>query len=1308
MLTKLATFEGISKRGEPLVHLFTSGSSFEKTAGVLMPEISQWASSYTPEEDKIAVLVNAMGASEYWGQNVNGDIFPETALIHDCGNHKDSHPIDDFTHKTIPPYGYKTFLQALPFVHHRNKDPNRAFGKVVMSCWNPKMHRVELIVVLDKRAALQNGAQSVIDRILAGEFPDVSMGCKVPYDICAVCGHKSKTRDDYCACIRHIGMGKILDDGRRIGVINTYPRFFDISFVFIGADKTAKMMCKLSSAGLYLPQSLLDADEIYKTACGTKDCRDCIGGCKVKAAGILGNAATSGLAGGALGALTGAAISSNDQRGHGALAGGIAGATAGAGFNAGWGLRTKQVLNKIEAAKKEYGRLNDLVDASFRNYDKVVDKTNVLRKLRDSHIPTTAGSPIDILKAREKMRAVQFDIDHLKDIRDSIAKQRSNFMGLRHSAGDAVKWDDLPSKEVGTAAGALSGIPAGFAGQRFTSGSTQDLDKNATVPVGAILQSELAQAEAAKTLPEPMKPAARLLRRIRQAVSDVVIGPDKSKAAAVEPFEEGKVTPATTEFKVTDDARKNVFKRFPEMAESDTLLLGRADDQESAPAVTDGVLSSNLDGTVEKTKQADEPDEMIRSGIIGGLSTAAGEGLMAFLQNSRKFDKSVLNTIGRTGVIGAVGGLTAASLNRAMKKTHHHHQHHEKLSSEQPSFAGLKALMRAVGAPIEQYDLEQVSLGFPVEMEHANTGKSYTSAVTGGRHDVWLKVIKIVLAHLDEIPDYYTRLKKMEEGATKKASVNIEPPPSPNREKHPFVGTIHFKGFTIYVENLPGTMREGVNKKTGKKWSSKMYFPYGEFSKTKGMDGDKLDVFVGPNESAENVHIVHQNKEDGTYDEDKVMLGFKTPEEAKAAYLVHYDSPKYFRSITTMAFSLFKKAMLGGEMDNQKVAMKDVLEKVAADMQLEDLFNSASTPNSRRRERTWRDKSTGKEVTVIGPDMSKMASAVQVPSALQLLKIGEDKLADLAKWSDIVKEIGPEKAVGKVSPLVSKSEEELPKGVLHELGKHDSLESALTTPSLMGMVLKPEEFQRIILEHMGHDDLADKLEEAGATFKPTEGETAPCKPLDSKQLDPELLKQLLPFLEDKSYFGPVIRRRIIRISIMGPKEHEKSTEVNSPLLSKVSSAYNWYRREQMKLAADAMTVVPEIPELHAGIYRLDDHGIFKGAAGSWVNASNDIMSTLKGASPKTLAIIIGSVPLALMYSAHLRGEKQDGKDLGPLRTLLANHPWLTSAGLAVSLKKIMSTPQGQQAADELFSAAQRVWYGKNGPEVTGLVNKARA
>ena len=186
----------------------------------------------TVEEDS-SYVVNGVVVHN---SNINSDFFPWNALAHEG---------DD--------YGYKTFLKAHAFSHHKNKDPERAFGIPIASLLNPRMKRVELIIKLDREKAKLEDADGIINRIDAGEFPDCSMGCKVPFDICSICGNHSKTKDDYCACMRPgpedkdaLGPNKILPDGRRVCVINTLPRFFDISFVFIGADKTAKVMAKLA------------------------------------------------------------------------------------------------------------------------------------------------------------------------------------------------------------------------------------------------------------------------------------------------------------------------------------------------------------------------------------------------------------------------------------------------------------------------------------------------------------------------------------------------------------------------------------------------------------------------------------------------------------------------------------------------------------------------------------------------------------------------------------------------------------------------------------------------------------------------------------------------------------------------------------------------------------------------------------------------------------------------------------------------------------------------------------------------------
>ncbi len=60
----------------------------------------------------------------------------------------------------------------------------------------------------------------------------------------------------------------------------------------------------------------------------------------------------------------------------------------------------------------------------------------------------------------------------------------------------------------------------------------------------------------------------------------------------------------------------------------------------------------------------------------------------------------------------------------------------------------------------EKIDLEQFRQGMDVELEHGR--ENPTTDVT---HDDAIVTGKIALAHLNEFPDYYTRLEKMEEEA---------------------------------------------------------------------------------------------------------------------------------------------------------------------------------------------------------------------------------------------------------------------------------------------------------------------------------------------------------------------------------------------------------------------------------------------------------------------------------------------------------------------------------------------------------------
>ena len=293
-MLKVSFFSGESEQGPAVIPLFTrADSAFEKIASsTLLPEVVRYVDSLRPRPDAQYNLVNALGAGEYFGSNINGDHFPEAALIH-RPDEWTGNPLLDKVRAKDWAYGFPTFYYAYPYAHHRNKDAGRAFGEVELAVWNDRMKRVELVTRVDKDKCLEFGGTQVWDKLKAGQFPDVSMGCKVPYDTCSICldwklyrdaqatfkpgKHKSPgeavlqyhktvrkirglsiTRADYCEHAKR-SMNHILPDGRKVFVYNDYPKFFDISFVFIGADKTAKVMMKISSA---VPRSYPSAAEM--------------------------------------------------------------------------------------------------------------------------------------------------------------------------------------------------------------------------------------------------------------------------------------------------------------------------------------------------------------------------------------------------------------------------------------------------------------------------------------------------------------------------------------------------------------------------------------------------------------------------------------------------------------------------------------------------------------------------------------------------------------------------------------------------------------------------------------------------------------------------------------------------------------------------------------------------------------------------------------------------------------------------------------------------------------------------------------
>jgi len=125
-------------------------------------------------------------------------------------------------------------------------------------------------------------------------------------------------------------------------------------------------------------------------------------------------------------------------------------------------------------------------------------------------------------------------------------------------------------------------------------------------------------------------------------------------------------------------------------------------------------------------------------------------------------------------------------------------------------------------------------------------------------------------------------------------------------------GKIEVQGIPIAVENPKGSTRTGVDP-NGEPWASTMTSHYGEISRSKGADGDPVDVFVGEAPKSTKVFVVDQVDAQGKFDESKVMLGFNTRKEALDNYKSNYTKGWKVGPVTEFTQSQLKGWLANGD-----------------------------------------------------------------------------------------------------------------------------------------------------------------------------------------------------------------------------------------------------------------------------------------------------------------------------------------------------------------------------------------------------------
>ena len=134
-------------------------------------------------------------------------------------------------------------------------------------------------------------------------------------------------------------------------------------------------------------------------------------------------------------------------------------------------------------------------------------------------------------------------------------------------------------------------------------------------------------------------------------------------------------------------------------------------------------------------------------------------------------------------------------------------------------------------------------------------------------------------------------------------------------------GFVRLHGMDISIENPQGSVRSGTAP-DGTRWENRIAHHYGYIKGSRGADNDQIDVFLTDGaEEATVAWVIDQKNDDGSFDEHKAIIGPKTEDEARAAYLANYDEGwDGLGAITSMPMEAFKAWALDGKRKRKALA----------------------------------------------------------------------------------------------------------------------------------------------------------------------------------------------------------------------------------------------------------------------------------------------------------------------------------------------------------------------------------------------------
>lgn len=171
---------------------------------------------------------------------------------------------------------------------------------------------------------------------------------------------------------------------------------------------------------------------------------------------------------------------------------------------------------------------------------------------------------------------------------------------------------------------------------------------------------------------------------------------------------------------------------------------------------------------------------------------------------------------------------------------------------------------------------------------------------------------------------------------------------------------------------------------------------------------------------------------------------------------------------------------------------------------------------------------------------------------------------------------------------------------------------------MAGMILKPREFQRLLLIRIGERPLADELDQNNMTFGRS-NEVDESIPLSESSVDSQLMSLLsrAGLVKDRSAAGPVLQRRSMAASADAPFKSIGGENSSEPVLKKIAAAYNGYRRNVLRKAASISQFMTTDPQLRADLFG-------SSMAEAFACGIDKVASSASVLSPDSLAYLVGA------------------------------------------------------------------------------------